>query len=318
MESQFDISVIIPVYNAQDYLQECIDSILHQTKDRIEIVIVNDGSTDRSGDIIARNAQLHSSITVIEQSNQGVGAARSRGFLSAKGEYIGWIDADDMAKPDMFEELYRIAKTEDADYVYCNYEFFPHELSTKSKWFKEYHGVRDGNTQCWNTLVKKSLYEQVRIDQLLLEFGEYSWIAAMLAARKVACTRDELYIYRVGHSSLSGGGFTGRVPYYIKCVDLSRDLKKIIRGTAYEQKLESYFDYRYIYSLLLLLLVAAKNSDKKEYENARSELRRMNYLQNPYLDSFVASNYGKLKAWVVTRVMPLSYRIAVPIAKTAM
>ena len=317
---KYDISVIIPIYNAAPYLSEAIESILHQTKSGIEIILVDDGSTDGSAEMIDDYSRQHDNIFVKHQKNSGVEKARAEGYLMARGKYIGWIDADDIAKPDMFEKLFDLAEQKASDYVYCNYEFFPQEVSTKTKWFKEYKGQRDGdfidrNTQCWNTLVRHELYEQVQIDKLLLEYSEYCWIAAMLEAETIEYTQEKLYRYRVGHASISGGQYKGKVKYYQKGVSISKGLKKLIRGTQYEQSLDSYFDYRYIYTLLLLLIVAAKNSDKEVYKETKKELNNMQFRKNPYLDRFVANNYGKLKAWVVTRILPINYYIANPIVR---
>ena len=319
---KYDISVIIPVYNAGKYLAESIKSVLSQTKPGIELILVDDGSTDNSTQIMDSFANTYPNIVAFHQKNAGVGKARSVGYLMAKGDYIGWVDADDIAMPDMFEKLYALAINNGADYVYCDYDYYPEKVTTKSKWFKEYKGIRDGdfidrNTQCWNTLVKRELYQKVAIDKLLIEFGEYSWIAAMLTAEKVAYTKEKLYLYRVGHDSLSGGNLEGRVPYYKKCVELSRGLKKIIIGTQYEASLDTYFDYRYIYTLILLSIVSAKNSDKKAYHEAHVELKRMNYKKNPYLH-FIANDYGKLKAWVVTNVIPINYFVANTVVKVAL
>lgn len=319
---KYDISVIIPVYNAGKYLEECIKSVLSQTKQGIELILIDDGSTDNSPQTIEDFAKNNPNIVVHHQKNAGVGIARAVGYLMARGDYVGWIDADDIAKPEMFEKLYTLAINNNADYVYCDYDYYPEKVTTKSKWFKEYKGIIDGdfidrNTQCWNTLVKRELYQKVAIDKLLIEFGEYSWIAAMIAAEKVAYTKEKLYLYRVGHDSLSGGNLEGRVPYYKKCVELSRGLKKIIIGTQYEESLDTYFDYRYIYTLILLSIVAAKNSDRNAYQEANAELKRMEYKKNPYLH-FISNDYGKLKAWVVTEVIPMNYVIANIVAKAAL
>ena len=319
---KYDISVIIPVYNAGKYLEECIKSVLSQTKHGIELILIDDGSTDDSPQIIDTFAKGHPNIVAFHQENAGVGKARAVGYLMARGDYVGWVDADDIAKPEMFEKLYFLAINNDADYVYCDYDYYPEKVATKSKWFKEYKGIRDGdfidrNTQCWNTLVKRELYQKVAIDKLLIEFGEYSWISAMLAAEKVAYTKEKLYLYRVGHDSLSGGNLDGRVPYYKKCVALSKGLKKIIKDTPFEETLNSYFDYRYIYTLILLSIVAAKNSDKNAYREAHAELKRMNYKKNPYLH-FISNDYGKLKAWVVTHMVPANYVIASTVVKAAL
>ena len=115
-----EISIIVPVYNAERFLQECIDSLLHQTKDDIEIVLVNDGSTDNSKKIIKENCERHDNITFVDQENKGVCIARNAGIEAAKGEYIGWLDADDFLKPTALEELYDLMKQNNADYVVQN------------------------------------------------------------------------------------------------------------------------------------------------------------------------------------------------------
>ncbi|MCR5060500.1 MAG: glycosyltransferase [Saccharofermentans sp.] len=320
---KYNISVIIPVYNASRFLKECIDSVFVQTISDYEVIFVDDGSTDDSLEIIYRETAQYTNVKVIHQENKGVGFARSVGLKNAEGKYIGWVDSDDFIAPEMFEKLFLLAEQEGADYTYCDYEYYPKQVSTKSKWFKEYKGVIDGdfidrNTQCWNTLVKKDLYDRVGIEDLLLKLGEYSWIAAMINANKVEFTREKLYYYRVGHDSLSGGNLYGRVPYYKKCVQLSKDLKIIIKGTQFEDKLDSYFDYRYIYTLLLLMIVSAKNSDKKTYVDTKNELIRVDYRHNPYLDHFIADNYGSFKSWVVTRVLPVNFSLARFIVNCAM
>ena len=320
---EYDISVIIPVYNASKYLSECIESILSQTKDSIEIVIVDDGSSDSSLEIIEKFAKKNECISYCSQENAGVAKARAVGFRMSHGKYIGWIDADDVAKPEMYEKLYYLAISENADFVYCDYDYYPQKVLTKTKWFKEYKGVInadfiDRNTQCWNTLVLRELYEQVKIDELLLEYSELCWISAMVNARKIVYTPDKLYFYRVGHESLSGGKFEGRVNYYKKNADINKKLPQMLKSTIYERKLKAYWEYRYIYSLLLLLIVSAKNSDRKTYNQTRGELIRLRYTRNRYLNRFVSHNYGKLKGFVITRIVPFNYLVARSLVKATL
>lgn len=318
----YDISVIVPVYNAEKYLDECVTSLINQTKDKLQIILVNDGSTDRSPDIAESYKREYPNITVIHQENCGVEMARAVGYRNAQGEYIGWIDADDIAKPDMFEKLYSLAKINNADFVYCDYDFYPRKVAKKSKWFKEYRGTIDGefidrNTQCWNTLVKKHLYEKVHIDKCLLEYSEYCWIAAMLAAEKISYTKEKLYLYRVGQDSLSGGSYIGKVPHYRRGVEITKNLKTIIKGSQYEKSLDEYFEYRYIYTLILLALVAAKNNAYSEYEYAKEELKRLHYRKNRYTYLLVKESYGPSKAFVLTQIIPQNYYVARLIANSA-
>ena len=135
-KDNYDVSIIVPVYNAEKYLQECIDSLINQTKKDIEIILVNDGSTDGSRNIIERNCKKYDNITFIDQENKGVCVARNKGIEAAKGEYIGWLDSDDMLKPQAIERLYKTMKEKNADYGYYNICFYPNGVSTKKAWYK--------------------------------------------------------------------------------------------------------------------------------------------------------------------------------------
>ena len=113
------ISVIVPVYNTEEYLEECINSILEQNI-HIEIILINDGSTDSSGDIINSYCNKHDKIKAIHQSNQGLSATRNNGLKIATGEYIAFLDSDDWLKKDSLSALYDTAKNDDADIVMGN------------------------------------------------------------------------------------------------------------------------------------------------------------------------------------------------------
>ncbi|MDG0794099.1 glycosyltransferase [Cohnella ginsengisoli] len=115
------VSIIVPVYNVAGYLPRCLDSLVGQTLSDIEIILVDDGSTDRSPDILARYAEADSRIRVIRQANQGQGGARNTGLDAASGTYVGFVDADDWADPAMFETLYGRALATGADICACDY-----------------------------------------------------------------------------------------------------------------------------------------------------------------------------------------------------
>lgn len=107
------VSVIVPVYNVKDYLERAVDSLLNQTLSEIEIILIDDGSTDGSGDICDKYAEKDKRVIVLHQKNSGVSAARNNGLKLAKGEYIGFVDSDDYAEPDMYEVLYNNAVEND-------------------------------------------------------------------------------------------------------------------------------------------------------------------------------------------------------------
>lgn len=111
------VSVILPVYNGEKYLKQCLDSICSQTLKEIEILCVDDGSTDHTAEILADYAKKDERIRVIHQANAGAGAARNNGLRQASGEYLSFLDADDFFEPDMLERAYAKAKEEDAQIV---------------------------------------------------------------------------------------------------------------------------------------------------------------------------------------------------------
>ena len=115
------VSVIIPVYNVEQYLKECMDSVVNQTLKEIEIICVDDGSTDSSLEILKEYAKKDNRITVITQKNLHAGVARNAGLSVAKGEYLSFLDSDDFFELNMLEEMYAKAKKDDSDIVVCMY-----------------------------------------------------------------------------------------------------------------------------------------------------------------------------------------------------
>ncbi|MEH7380043.1 glycosyltransferase [Bacillus sp. JJ1533] len=115
------ISVIIPVYNVEKYLSRCIDSVLNQTFQDFEIILVNDGSTDKSGVICDKYAQKDQRISVIHKKNARVSAARNDGIRMAKGKYVSFIDSDDWIEPVMYQEMVNKVQEYNLDIVMCDY-----------------------------------------------------------------------------------------------------------------------------------------------------------------------------------------------------
>ena len=115
------VSILVPIYNVEKYLRQCLDSIVKQTLQDIEIICINDGSTDSSLNIIEEFADKDERITIINKKNSGYGASMNMGLEAATGEYIGIIESDDFAKETMFEDLYALAKEYDCDVVKSDY-----------------------------------------------------------------------------------------------------------------------------------------------------------------------------------------------------
>ena len=165
------VSVIVPVYKAEAYLERCVDSLLAQTFRDFEILLIDDGSPDRSGEICDMYARKDDRVRVFHQKNSGVSMARQKGLDEARGEYVIHADPDDWVEPDMLQELYAKAKEEDADIVICDfYANYPGRQIYSSQrpsslrheavlcdLFQQLHG------SCWNKLVRRVCYNKYNV-----------------------------------------------------------------------------------------------------------------------------------------------------------
>lgn len=316
------ISVIIPVYNAEKYLTECLESVVKQTIfEQIEVVAVNDGSTDKSASILANYASQYSNVHIISETNCGIALARQEGLKYTRGGYIAYLDDDDFVRPNMYEILLNEAKQNNADYVYCNYSFYPNAVSTKGKWFKPYKGKLDWNliernTQPWNKLIRRDLAERIHMVDLLPEYSDSVYVDLLIHARRIVCVDQELYNYRVGHASVSGS-YKGKLDYYQTVSRRAREQIHFLDDIPDRKDLKEYFEYRYIYTLIQICCVAAVNDSKMAYQEAVCELKSLKYKSNSYTNKVLNADYGKAKAYILIHVIPANYEIARKICKKA-
>lgn len=168
------ISIIVPVYKVEKYLEKCIESVLQQTYTNLQIILVDDGSPDNCGKICDEYAKKDSRIEVIHKVNGGLSDARNVGISKAKGRYIGFVDSDDYIKEDMYEILLNLIKEYDADVSICNlYDVIDGKeyIRNKEKGIQEYSRLDilkevllDKNIQsyAWNKLYKKELFDEIK------------------------------------------------------------------------------------------------------------------------------------------------------------
>lgn len=210
-----DISVIVAVYNAEETIRKCVDSLLAQTFTNYEILLINDGSTDNCGKICDEYALTDSRIRVIHKENGGVASARQCGIKNANGDYTIHADPDDWVEPNMLEDLYDNAKKSDADMVICDFYIntykgqdyirqkptnLNHDIVLKDL-FRNIHG------SCCNKLIKLSCYKNYNIEfPQDLSFCEDQYVIAALLKEniKVSYLPKAYYHYiRANSSSLS-------------------------------------------------------------------------------------------------------------------
>lgn len=168
------ISVIVPVYKVEKYLEKCIESIIKQTYTNLQIILVDDGSPDNCGKICDEYAKKDSRIEVIHKINGGLSDARNVGINRANGRYIGFVDSDDYIKEDMYEKLINLIKEYDADISICNlYDVIDGNecIRNKDNGIHEYSRIDilkeillDKNIQsyAWNKLYKKELFDEIK------------------------------------------------------------------------------------------------------------------------------------------------------------
>ena len=175
----FNVSIVIPVYNADRYLKSCVESLLSQTMKECEFIFVNDGSTDSSRTIIESYMEQDSRIILLNQENQGVSAARNAGISAASGTYVAFVDADDTVDSDMYETIYKAALESDCDIVITNFEnqCGPHKMTVKYPFVAgkvlsteeintvilPYFVISDDCHSSWNKLYRRELLSMHRL-----------------------------------------------------------------------------------------------------------------------------------------------------------
>lgn len=280
------ISIIVPVYNTELYLTQCIDSIVTQTYTNLDIILINDGSTDNSGKICDEYADKDSRIRVIHNQNSGVSAARNVGLGICKGEYVAFIDSDDYVAKDFIEKLYRAITENEVDLSICGLEkiggidirsgkydekfqnqkiLLPMSgiLQNDELWF---HSIDSNLIGCYlcNKLFKKSLLHRFKLDTSL-SIGEdmVYLIQYLLCIEKAYYIAEDLYKYRMNNNSAMNfaktrkHNDTDRILLKIKsCMDSTKKAETLTYKS--NRKIKQYISYRRIRSALWCIFTMIK------------------------------------------------------------
>ncbi|QNA44994.1 glycosyltransferase family 2 protein [Lacibacter sediminis] len=253
------ISIIIPVYNAAGYIEQCIRSVMTQTIKDIEIIAVNDGSTDESKEMLDRLAATDERLLVFHQSNKGVSATRNFGLQQATGSYIGFCDADDWMEPDMLQELYNAITLQNCEWAICNVNMHKEgqPLKVRLQLKDEVMDVADDRTGLLHGLMRfyydyanwNKLFSAAIIRKYQLGFREDMSIWEDLLfnlqylhyVNRVAVVAKPLYNYRILPTSLYSGQSKDRVPQfnllYRHFIDLSSDYTSTDEQEAFRKEM---------------------------------------------------------------------------------
>lgn len=208
------VSIIIPVYNVAPYLNACLSSCVNQTFRDIEIIVVDDGSTDESSDIIKRYAETDERVVVITKENQGLIYARKSGLDIAKGQYVFHLDGDDFIETNAIEKLYDKVIEQQADYIVANFYDVSgnerYEVLRNSR-FKGLSGqdlflcMLRGGYEVWGRLIRKTLYDGVIYKPIVMGEDLFVTMQIVPKVKKAVCVDDCLYNYVRRANSITNG-----------------------------------------------------------------------------------------------------------------
>lgn len=211
----YKISIIVPVYNVEAYLRRCLDSLIHQTCKEIEIVIINDGSTDKSQLIIDEYILKYHNIKSIIQKNKGLSEARNNGIRNSSGDFIAFVDSDDWIDENMMNDMYNLAIKHSAEIVVCslqNVDIYgniikklpqSHQLPEKIDLSEDFTIFEEMSCFACNKIFKRELFNEISFPSNL-HFEDVATIPRLfLKAKTVAKTNKFFYYYLIRNGSIT-------------------------------------------------------------------------------------------------------------------
>ncbi|ODG92006.1 MULTISPECIES: glycosyltransferase [Bacillaceae] len=293
-----EISIIVPVYKVENYLNKCIDSILGQTFKDFELILVNDGSPDNCPKICDDYASTDQRVKVIHKENGGLSSARNAGLKIAKGKYIAFVDSDDFIHLKMYEVLHSNAKQYSSDIVICDYLKvnegdvlnsdepnlrYKEEHYTNIEALNELYGNKGVKfVVVWNKLFKKHLFDNLEFEENKIHEDEFIAHQLLYKSSKITYIPIQLHFYLQRKNSITQAEFC------IKHLDFIKAYKERVNFfmTINQFDLQKKAEYSYI-PLFFRYYYKAKN----EVPNSREELKRLksefcfslfSFIKNPY------------------------------------
>lgn len=300
------LSIIIPVYNKVEYIDSCLDAVLKQTFHDFELLLINDGSTDGSAEKCDLYAKRDKRIKVWHQKNQGVSSARNFGIDKASGDYIGFVDSDDIIEPDMYEVLVTNALSSLADISACGMKVYysnehnndvqvaPIQVMDNSK------GVSallkgDLHWSANNKIYRASLAKQVRFEGAINEDVLYNFYAFLQAGKSVF--QDVIkYKYIVRSNSVSMSKFSSK---YMQTIAVSKKIVSTVSEKMPEHlEVAKALDFSKNISLFNLILSAGREAFQAEYEVV---LGNLNSYSEYVKDTAILPKKQRIAFWLIKR-----------------
>ena len=312
------ISIIVPVYNVEEYLSNCVESLLNQTFKDFELILVNDGSTDNSLEICKKYKNIDNRIRIVDKNNGGLSSARNAGLDVAKGDYIGFIDSDDYVHPKMYEILYKKIVENNAEISLCNFkkvhnydkELLKTNENLEQKILTEFMSKIEALEKmdeengvvlivAWNKLYKRDLFRNLRYRHGAIHEDEFIVHRILYDAKKVIYVKEPLYFYMQRDGSIMNNiTKITRVDYLLALSD---------RIKFFNEKGLKHLQYKYEKTYLYEIFRAYPNFERKK--NYRKKLLlRLDFLKlinilkkNPYY------SFKEKIVWIIFCLAPNLY-----------
>lgn len=304
------VSIIVPIYNVEEFIEACVESILNQTYHNIEVILVNDGSTDSSFDKIQKYIN-DPRIEIINQKNQGLGGARNTGLKQANGEYIVFVDSDDTIEPTMIEEMENLAEKKDLDIVCCDYarvnekgkslEVYKIPLEEDRLYIpnKDKEILLQDPSAC-NKMFRKDLFEKLNI-----LFPTRVWYEDLRTTPKLLAraTRVEI-IHKPFYRYLQRGGSimnSKTLQRQRESLEAMEDLFNYFKDNGLDQLYSKELEYLciahiFVYGINRLARISNSKNMITEFKNYTYS-HFPNFHNNPYLSDFT-SKERKFYDWI--------------------
>lgn len=284
------ISVIVPIFNTEKYIKNCIDSIISQTYNNLEIILIDDGSKDRSGEICDEYQKKDKRIQVVHKENGGQSSARNRGLDIATGDYIAFVDSDDTVENEMYEKLLSFMKRKNLDIAVCNYYTVQNGNKSIAKRVK--HNYVFNTKQAMkilpkndildfspcNRLFHRSVFEGLRFEEGVIYEDQRLSYRYFSRARRVGCFTEPLYNYYQRENSTIRGSINLNV---LQSIEAYEDMEKY-----YKNNFPKYEGIVYLYkvknAVLLYEFLILSSVEEKKYRYIFRGYSRKKLLKSLY------------------------------------
>ncbi|MCE7918302.1 MAG: hypothetical protein DPW21_07575 [Anaerolineae bacterium] len=288
------VSVIVPIFNTQPYLRQCLDSLIAQTLTEMEIICVDNGSTDGSYELLIDYARNHENVIVMKHTEGRQGGARNAAIPIAKGQYIGFVDSDDFVAPEMFETLFSIAQSATADVAICNTRTYiqgqgygklslhAHVLSNKEPFtVKQCPRLLRNSTIC-NRLFNREFIAKhhIRFPEGLYGQDQFFVIQALTLADRIVTVPDALYFYRKNRPG-SVSEYRGKDCMHV--FEVWRQISDFVEQAIEDETLKRWINEARIIKYLYSYNQAGNSLKRQYFSQMKSDFRTLELESRPVL-----------------------------------